>query len=349
MIEVPDAGPDLTFVLTTMAGHLFGYHAALSIDALALPLREVRGIVESTVASSNGHPPLERIRRRLLPSSRQFSRDLASGRYDGALDARDASRLSLAFRYAGGVVPLEYFADDFGRPGTPDAALEELVGSLTSGIESLTRPIDAIKHQAKTVTVGISRTDEALLQVPLVRAVLAAGTSLGRLAYPDLGVLQALDPAVEEVLGFTRYAIDEEDGEKRVRIVGRGGISEGMRSRTESDTRLRGTKNTVALEKQVLVAVGRGDRRPIVLVPERESGLCVGIVLLHVRFRDGLDASTTRTVLAGYRNRYQLIRDAVVEAGGTLRDEDLVRQGVLALLTEPVLVVADRLANGGAS
>ncbi|MEJ5210624.1 MAG: hypothetical protein WHV61_04230, partial [Burkholderiales bacterium] len=31
----------------------------------------------------------------------------------------------------------------------------------------------AIKHQAKTVTVGISRSDETLLQVPLVRELLA--------------------------------------------------------------------------------------------------------------------------------------------------------------------------------
>ena len=33
----------------------------------------------------------------------------------------------------------------------------------------LTRPVDAIKHQAKTVTVGISRSDEGVSQVPLVR------------------------------------------------------------------------------------------------------------------------------------------------------------------------------------
>ena len=80
-------------------------------------------------------------------------------------------------------------------------------------------------------------------------------------------------------------------------------------------------------------------------MPEREHGECVGIVLLHAAFRDDLDPTTTRAVLSGYRNRYQLIRDAVVETGGTLQDEDLVKMGILDLLTQPVLVVADRLTG----
>ena len=69
----------------------------------------------------------------------------------------------------------------------------------------LTRPVDAIKHQAKTVTVGISRSDETLLQVPLVQAVLEAGTPRDGLTYKMLRTLVDLDPAVAAVAGFTRY------------------------------------------------------------------------------------------------------------------------------------------------
>ena len=53
---------------------------------------------------------------------------------------------------------------EFGKVGTPGVVLEDLEAGLTT-IEELTRPVDAIKHQAKTVTVGISRSDESLLQV----------------------------------------------------------------------------------------------------------------------------------------------------------------------------------------
>ena len=54
-------------------------------------------------------------------------------------------------------MPLDsYQLETSARPGTPGAVIEELTAALTSGIEELTRPVDAIKHQAKTVTVGIS-------------------------------------------------------------------------------------------------------------------------------------------------------------------------------------------------
>jgi len=75
--------------------------------------------------------------------------------------------------------------------------IEDLSTALTKAIEELTRPIDAIKHQAKTVTVGISRSDETLLRVPLVQEVLATGAARDRLTYRALRTLVALDPAVD--------------------------------------------------------------------------------------------------------------------------------------------------------
>ena len=50
-----------------------------------------------------------------------------------------------------------------GKVGTPAALIDDLVAALTRAIEELTRPVDAIKHQAKTVTVGISRSDEGVI------------------------------------------------------------------------------------------------------------------------------------------------------------------------------------------
>jgi glucosamine--fructose-6-phosphate aminotransferase (isomerizing) len=47
--------------------------------------------------------------------------------------------------------------------------VDELVMRLTRAIEELTRPVDAIKHQAKTVTVGISRSDEGVVDRALVQ------------------------------------------------------------------------------------------------------------------------------------------------------------------------------------
>jgi glucosamine--fructose-6-phosphate aminotransferase (isomerizing) len=344
IVHVPAAEPELAFILSTMAGHLFGYHAAMAIDALARPLREARGAIEIGALAPFGGDLRDRLRKDLEPPFRRFTEGLRSGRYDGALEARTASRLSLLFRYAMRTLPLEYFPDDFGRVGTPGSAIEELTTALTRGIEELSRPIDAIKHQAKTVTVGISRGDEALFGVPLVRAVIDTGTPKETLAYKDMKTLQALDAAVEEVLGYTRYAIDGITNGASIRVVSQGGISKGIRSRTSGNAALRGTKNTVAMERVVLVAVGRSDGRPIILVPLTAKDTTVGIALLHVRFRRKLDGATVRTVLTGYRNRYQLIRDAVAETNSEFKEDDLQNVDVLSLLTQPVVILADQLA-----
>ena len=49
---MPAVDPELAFVLSAMAGHLFGYEAALAIDALARPLREAREAIELAVAAA---------------------------------------------------------------------------------------------------------------------------------------------------------------------------------------------------------------------------------------------------------------------------------------------------------
>ena len=75
-------------------------------------------------------------------------------------------RLTSLLRYAAGAAPLEAYQLEFGKIGTPEVLVDDLTAALTAGIEELTRPVDAIKHQAKTVTVGISRSDEGLLGTP---------------------------------------------------------------------------------------------------------------------------------------------------------------------------------------
>ena len=46
VVLVPVVHPRLSFVLSTMVGHLFGYEAARAIDAQAQPLREAHAAIE---------------------------------------------------------------------------------------------------------------------------------------------------------------------------------------------------------------------------------------------------------------------------------------------------------------
>ena len=352
VIAVPQVHPSLAFLLSAMVGHLFGYEAARAIDAQARPLRKAHAAIEheaqrrQSTAAEPGEAADGTLLEDLRVAASAFSDELRSGRLNGNLEASTAVRLSTHFRFALGDVPLESYQLEFGRVGTPALVLDDLAASLTVAIEELTRPIDAIKHQAKTVTVGISRTDETLFEARLARVVLDAGTPRDSLSYRTLRVLVALDPAVAEVVGFTRYRVDGLDGPvPTVAIMDRGGVSIGIPSRTDRDPTLRGTKHRVAVERDVLVTRGARDDRTIVLVPEVKDRETVGLTLLHVVLRDRLAPDVLRGVLQGYDNRYGAVRDAVCETEPDLRDDLLAELPVVDLLTEPVLVIADRLRD----
>ncbi len=337
-ITVPAVDPALGFVLSAMVGHLFGYEAALAIDATARPLREAREMIERAVADfDTGDAVVEAIRSQLPSISQRFVDGLRDQQYDGHLEASTAVRIMGLLRDLGSPNAVEQYSVSSGKVGTPGALIDELVEALTRGIEELTRPVDAIKHQAKTVTVGISRSDEGVLDRPLVQAILQAGAGRDVLSYRTLKVLADLDPAVADVTGYTRYRIDGD----MITIVDRGGISRDLRSRVEGDSRLVGTKHRVAESREVLVGRGRRDHRSVIFVPEVKSGTSVGITLLHVRFHDRLDAATMRGVLQGYDNRYNRLVDWVAETEG---DFDVSRLGnlpVADLLIEPISDAAD--------
>ena len=353
-VTVPAVHPRLAFLPAAMVGHLFGYEAARAIDAQADPLRVAHAAIEHAAVAlsetgSDAGPAddtIAEVRSELAPVASRFADELRSGRLNGHLEASTAVRLASLFRYAVGDVPLDSYQREFGRVGTPALVLDDLAAALTVAIEELTRPIDAIKHQAKTVTVGISRTDETLLEARLARAVIDAGSPRDRLSYRTLRLLADLDPAVVDVVGFTRYRIDGLDsGTPTTAIVDRGGVSTGIVSRTDRDPVLRGTKHRVAIERKVLVTRGVRDGRTLVLVPEVKDAEAVGLTLLHVVVADRLGADVLRGVLQGYHDRYDEIRDAVCETEPTLRDDLLSGLPVEDLLVEPVGAIADRLRS----
>ncbi len=340
VITVPRVHPRLGFVLSAMAGHLFGYEAALAIDASALPLRVARAILEATPVDTDLAP----LAAQLVEPASQFFDGLRTGNYDGSLEAGAAVQLASVFRYASGIVPLDTYSAEHGTLGTPATIAADLALALTTAIEQLTRPVDAIKHQAKTVTVGISRSDETLLQVPLVQAVLGAGSPRDGLTYKILRTLVDLDPAVARVVGFTRYRIvgDPESDDATISLLDRGGIAVEMRSRAETDPRLRGTKQSVAAERQVFVTRGRVDDRIVAIVPEVKGTQTVGLTLLHLELPDRISADVARGVLSGYRHRYTALRGAVTETEPEIDDALLAEIPVVDLLTQPIASLADR-------
>jgi len=349
VIEVPAVDPGLAFVLSAMAGHLFGYEAALSIDAQAGPLRQGRAAIESVIGEAARHPwRIETLlRERLLPrlsaATAPFLAGLAAGAYDGTMQASTAVRLTSLLRCTTSTTPMESYEQLTGKVGPPVALLEDLTAALTEGIDELTRPIDAIKHQAKTVTVGISRAEDDLLGAAVVRVLLAAGARRDHLPYRSLRTLATLDPAIREVTGYSRYHIEGSvPGDATIHRVDAGGIAAQLPSRTDKDPVLRGTKHRAATEREVTVAKGASDGRTVVIVPEVKDNQVTGIDLLHVRFVEHLDSAVARAVLTGYRGRYAALVDAVTETVPEFDDGVLGATPVVDLLTQPVHFLAER-------
>ena len=341
VIVVPETNPKLSFILATMVGHLFGYEAALSIDSLALPFRQTRSEIERILSKSpliSAQELLDNILEPLQVIAKSYFDGLRSGLYNGSLEASTAARISTLYRYAVGTIPLDSYQIDTGKVGTPATLLEDLNAALTIGIEELTRPIDAIKHQAKTVTVGISRSDEELIQLSLITNLVNAGTPRDSISYRNLRFLAAIDPAVKSFSGFIRYGIEGniQSGTAQLHVVDRGGIAHDLTSRTERDPKLKGSKHLVALQQEVTITKGRHDQRIIILVPEIKDKQTVGITLLHVELQDFLSEQAARHVMEGYKDRYTAISDYVTETEPTFRSDILSSIPAAELLIAPI-------------
>src|SRR5437870_1815745 len=99
-----------------MIGQLFGYEAALSLDALALPLREAREVIERAIAAqTDGEGVLRHVRAEIGIASDRFADGLGAGSYDGHLEASTAVRLAMVLRDATSDAPLEAYQRDSGK------------------------------------------------------------------------------------------------------------------------------------------------------------------------------------------------------------------------------------------
>jgi len=312
VIELPPASPLLSMVLLTMAGHLFGYHAARSIDEGGRFLGRVRSIVVGAL----DRPDASHVRD-LGRLGREYRERLKSHRFSSALEADTATELMLLLKYAAGEIPPISFTEEFGRePGLAEIN-GTLLETLVEAIDQTGRPIDAIKHQAKIVTVGTSRPTERPVGV-VFDALFEAGVATSSLTFADRALLSELTQALGDVTGITRYVVEGlgADGtpvpETTVTAVERTGSAASIESRAEGGSRLKGTKRSVVMDRRAFVGVGAKDDRRIAILPLVDHRFLVNaLVLLHLRFREDM---TVAEKIESLGDRYDDIVDGVTEA-----------------------------------
>lgn len=346
VIKVPQVPPELSFVLATVVGHLFGYYAALAIDDLAKPLRAIRAALD---AVSGDAEPLALLRETVGAEIEAVGEGLAGGSYDGNLHTGRAVRLAVALERLGVTAAL-----DRARVDAP-SVFGELRAALNRAIDDLTRHIDTIKHQAKTVTVGISRHDQTLGRMSLAVALLEAGAPEEAISPEDRRTMRAFDPFVDQVLGYVRYQLSAAGAgpapgdAATIRVLRAGGLCRDLQSRTVREPLLQGTKYAVASEGRLMAARGRTDGRVFVGVPEFVGGEVTALDLIHVRFRDRAPAPELRRLLSGYRERYAGLRDQVLKTAPDFDDRLLGELPVEDLLIDPVSQLAERWQSAAGS
>lgn len=345
VIIVPKTQKDVGFILATVAGHVFGYESARSIDATARVLREARGALATiTPSQMTSVQALSLVGTALSESSSHYFSALARKEYNAILDASDAADLTKLFVALTPPFMPSLLSDNCGGIQTPQALTNCAVSMLTRAIDQLTRPIDAIRHQAKTVTVGISRSDDTLLRSPSVSYLLDAGVQRDVLQYPVIRTLLTLDEMVANITGHTRYEIkgDPSAGDATLLIVEQKGSAEGLISRVASNPTLLGTKRLTAREQVVWITQGKSDGRNVIMIPEVIRSRTTGITLLHVDVKNNTDLTieARKRILEGYKQRLFALRDAVTETQDTFDESVLEHIDILELLTQPVVVLA---------
>jgi len=352
VIRIPRAPMPMPVILNTLAGHLWGYYAASAIDDDAAFFRAFRNELSlAVVEQDQKHYTLYQrvVDRNLHRVLKDFAEQFTERKNRGVLtllNARTMTDISLLTKYAAGKLPLEDFWIDFDEGGAEASPIDLLNIALGHAVDELSRPIDAIRHQAKTVTVGTSRKEEMLRGV-LFDLLASLKFAPKNLKADNILALDRIQKAVAGVRGYTLYEIAnlDPDGQptddSTISIVNRGGVSVGMVSRVETSKALMGTKRTIARTGSLYVGLGRVDGQPLVIIPLIRGGTGVsGLLLVHVEFNPALTAADKVEILG---DRYRDIRNLVNEYNLPWDDAYLGAMPIEILLGESVEFIAAKI------
>ncbi len=332
VFHVPAASGHLAPIVNTLAGHIWGYFAALSIHEGSKLLFDFREDLRQMVNRylQEGMDVYE------LVLERPFREKVAEFYYHlkkhnetyglcATMGYQAGADLSILLKYLAGRLPVLDFALDFGRKGTAQNMLNTLFESLGRAINYLARPVDAIKHQAKTVTVGTSRI---LLKIEgiLFDALTDNGIGLSQLTGNNIRVLKNLQGVVDRVNGALLYAVDglnvlgEITDQTTIHIQQKTDSLAELPSRVENDARLKGTKRIIVREGNVFIGKGRKDERNIVIIPvlsAESPNKISNLLLLHISFRNEAALQVKVKALGG---KHERIKNIVQEASVTWDD-----------------------------
>ena len=277
VFHVPQVSPQFAPILNTLVGHIWGYHAALAIHEGSRFLNEFRESIHQTIddLAKQGLDVYEVVlektfREKIAQFYQAFRERRRAKKFPTAIT--HASDLTLLFKYLSGRLPLTDFELDFGLKGTAKNVLDTFFRVLGESINLMSRPVDAIKHQAKTVTVGTSRISERVEGV-LFDALTVHALDIAQVINRNVIVIKNIQGIIDHVKGSILYQIDglgllgDPTDQTTITIMKKTGILAEIPSRVEKDSVLKGTKRIIVSQGNIYIGKGRKDGRSIVVIP----------------------------------------------------------------------------------
>jgi glucosamine--fructose-6-phosphate aminotransferase (isomerizing) len=219
---------------------------------------------------------------------------------------------------------------DFNQKGTAVNMLNTFFNCLAVGISTMARPVDAIKHQAKTVTVGTSRIGKRIEGI-LFDALSIENLAISQLTNMNIIVLKNLQGIIDQIEGSTFYRIDglsvlgEPSEDTTIEVIKKRGDIADVPSRVETDNRLKGTKRIIVRQGNVYIGKGRKDERSIMIIPilttsDTGPNRIEYLLLLHISFRQDITLDSRIKALGG---KFEHIKNIVQENSITWQDSFL--------------------------
>ena len=325
VFHVPVVNQHFAPILNTLVGHIWGYYAALAINEGSRFLYAFRKELQNTIDdyAEMGLDVYEVVfektfREKIAHFYKQF-REKKAGKELPTFIAKD-SDLTLLLKYLAGKLPASDFEIDFDKKGTALNMLNTLFEYIGESINYMSRPVDAIKHQAKTVTVGTSRISEKLEGL-LFEELSKRNFSVSQLINRNIIVLKKLQGVISHIKGLTLYRIGkinllgEPTDESTIEVLEKEGSLKSIPSRVEKDTKLKGTKRIIIRQGNVYIGKGRKDDRSILVIPiisdsPEMPNMIEYLLLLNIAFKKEVPLATRIKALGG---KYEHIKNIVQE------------------------------------
>jgi len=337
VFHVPRVSEHFAPILNTLVGHLWGYYAALTINEGSRFLYGFRDEIKKTIEeyTAQGLDVYEIIlekpfREKIAEFYNKFRKKRAANQFPVTIGFDVVSDLTLLLKYLSGRLPVSDFDLDFNLKGTAVNMLNTFFNCLATGISTMVRPVDAIKHQAKTVTVGTSRISERIEGI-LFDALSIEDLTISQLTNVNIIVMKNLQGIIERIEGSTLYRIDglsvlgEPSEDTTIEVIKKRGDIADVPSRVETDNRLKGTKRIIVRQGNVYIGKGRKDERSIIIIPilttsDAGPNRIEYLLLLHVSFRQDITLDSRIKALGG---KFEHIKNIVQENSITWQDNFL--------------------------